>query len=116
MEDTIFSDSSFGKRLEKIRKNESFFLAFEGREIPVVSKITIGRDRDNNIPINDQLASRHHAIIQKIKQAYFIKDLGSTNGTFVNEEQAPSGKYVKLGSNDIIRIGRTQFSVRCLAG
>ena len=40
---------------------------FNNSKIELVAKITIGRSQDNNIVIDNKLASRHHAIIQKIK-------------------------------------------------
>ncbi|MDY6934731.1 MAG: FHA domain-containing protein [Spirochaetota bacterium] len=111
MNKTINVNSNIGKRLNKIRKSKSRCLLFNGKEIPLVGKITMGRDSKNAFVINDNMASRFHAVIQKIKDDYFIKDLNSTNGTFVNEMQVPKEKYVKLYDNDIIRIGRTEFSI-----
>lgn len=47
--------------------------------------ITIGRGRDNDVFINEPSVSRHHCqIIQDNKRRFFILDLNSTNGTYVN--------------------------------
>ncbi len=47
--------------------------------------LKIGRDRSNDIIINDPRVSRNHAIITPLENGnYELKDLGSTNGTFVN--------------------------------
>lgn len=52
------------------------------------SIIKIGRDNSNDIAINEPRISRNHAIITDLKDGnYEIKDLGSTNGTFVNGER-----------------------------
>lgn len=66
--------------------------------------IRLGRDPGETIQINDQGVSRHHSEVFKIGDMSFIRDLGSTNGTFVNE--------IKIGEEllrpgDQIRIGLT---------
>ncbi len=111
MDDTILSDSNVGKRLKNYKKFDIFKLSYQGKSLPVVSSITIGRHRSNNIQIDDNLTSRQHAVIQKIKDEYFLKDLHSTNGTLINEKPVPEGKYIKLHRNDVIKIGRTEIIV-----
>ena len=68
---------------------------FNNKKIDLVTKITIGRSSDNDVVVDNKLASRHHAVIQKIKDAYFIIDAGSTNGTFVNNTIIPKEKYAQ---------------------
>ena len=111
-DDTVIKDSHLGQRLEKIAKTEAMYLVFEGKNIPLITKITIGRSKKNDIIIDDILASRFHAEIHKIKYGYFIKDKDSTNGTQVNNKIIPQDKYVKLNENDIIKIGRTELSIK----
>jgi pSer/pThr/pTyr-binding forkhead associated (FHA) protein len=113
---TIFSDSVVGQRLSKVRRQGTFFVVFQGKRIPIASRITVGRDPDNTIELEDPLASRHHAVIQKVKDEFFVEDLGSTNGTFVNTQPVLPGQYVRLHPLDIIRIGRTELSLRQFAG
>ena len=49
------------------------------------TSISIGRDNSNDIVINEPRVSRHHAVITILdKDRFEVKDLGSTNGTFVN--------------------------------
>ena len=45
MDETIYSDSNVGKRLSKLKRVEAMYIVFNGREIPLVSKIIIGRSR-----------------------------------------------------------------------
>lgn len=111
MNDTIYADSNLGKRLDKIRKKESRCLSYKGNVVPLVTKITLGRNENNDVIIDDPLASRNHAVIQKINNNYFIKDYNSTNGTFVNEKEIPKDKYLKLKKNDVIRIGRIELTI-----
>lgn len=112
---TIYSDSAVGQRLFKVRTPGTMFIVFQGKRIPITSRITLGRDADNTIELQDALASRHHAVIQKVKEDFFIEDLASTNGTFVNGQPVPPGKYVRLYKEDVILIGRTELSLQQFA-
>jgi hypothetical protein len=68
--------------------------------------ITIGRSRDNDIVISDNLVSRNHLqIIQDDSGNFRLADLGSKNGTFVNGRQVNGEVY--LNPNDVVRIGNT---------
>lgn len=68
--------------------------------------ITIGRDLNNDVVINDPKVSRHHLqVIQDDYGNFRIADFGSANGTFVNGQKI-SGE-MSLSSNDIVRIGNT---------
>jgi pSer/pThr/pTyr-binding forkhead associated (FHA) protein len=109
---TIVSDSNFGKRLSNFKKHGALMLSYAGKNLPVTGQITIGREPENTIHIDDNMVSRYHALVQKIKDAYFIKDLDSTNGTFVNGLEIPKGKYIKLNKSDCIRIGRTEIVIQ----
>ncbi len=109
--ETIIYDSTVGKRLSGIRKKETTFIVFQGNRIPIAHRLTIGRDKKNSISLEDKLASRNHAVIQKVRESYFVQDLGSTNGTFVNGKRIPEGKYIRLHPEDKILIGRTELSM-----
>ena len=68
--------------------------------------VTIGKQSDNNIVINDDFVSRHHCqIIQNNDLSYMIVDVGSKNGTYVNGNRINGSSVIH--SNDIIRIGNT---------
>jgi pSer/pThr/pTyr-binding forkhead associated (FHA) protein len=108
---TIILDSNLGQRLAKIKKSLGYKLFWEGESLPIVSEITVGRSPDNNIVIDDSMASRKHAVFQKIRQDYYIKDLGSSNGTYVNGQKVPKDKYVRITIGDEILVGRTKLNV-----
>lgn len=112
MDETINSDSNLGQRLNKIKKTESRYILYRGNVIPIATKLTIGRDKSNSIVLDDVLVSRFHAVIQKIKNAYFVMDLNSRNGTEVNGERVPSDKYIRINPEDVLRFGRTDFSIK----
>lgn len=103
---TILTDSPVGKHIDAITNPGNLsYLLFDKKKIQLVEKITIGRENDNSVVVDNKLASRHHAIIQKIRDDYFLKDEGSTNGTLLNGVKIPVGKYVKLNHGDKITIG-----------
>lgn len=68
---------------------------------------TIGREPpENGIMIDDSEASRSHAMVEIGGKGYRIRDLGSTNGLFVNAERVQAQS---LKMNDVIRVGRSLF-------
>ncbi len=106
-EDTIILTSPIGMRLEKAIRDDDRTLVFCGQRVPLTGKIVIGRDRSCDIVIDNKLVSKRHAMIQKIKGDYFVTDLKSTNGTFVNGERVPDGKYVRLEPGARIKVGKS---------
>jgi len=73
------------------------------------STIIIGRSETADVLINNSLVSRNHTKIIKNGNKYFIEDLGSMNGTYVNGQRI-SGKK-QIGSDDNIIIGRIRFTL-----
>ena len=77
--------------------------------------ITIGRSQDNDIIIDEDSVSSEHARIEMIPNEFmddlidiFIEDLGSTNGTFVNDEKV---QRKQLQNSDYIKIAWTNFKL-----
>ena len=68
---------------------------------------TIGRDVNNSIVVEDDFASVEHAIVAFRARAWYVEDLGSTNGTFVNGARI-EGLSV-LGYGDELQVGRVRF-------
>jgi hypothetical protein len=66
---------------------------------------TIGRGSTNDIIIEDQSLSRVHARVRATSNGYIIEDLGSTNGTFINDARISGPAPVRPG--DKIRLGTT---------
>jgi pSer/pThr/pTyr-binding forkhead associated (FHA) protein len=62
--------------------------------------ISIGRNPKNDIQIDNLAVSNYHAVVKKVMNTYFIEDLSSTNGTFVNEKRID--KYELLDGDEII--------------
>src|SRR4051812_32776116 len=84
-----------------------FLFQYEGaviKEIPVTKgEYTVGRKPDNDIVIDNSAVSGHHCKIMQVGDSFFIEDLNSTNGVFLNAK-----KTMKSGirNNDIIGIGK----------
>jgi pSer/pThr/pTyr-binding forkhead associated (FHA) protein len=73
------------------------------KEIPLEKETTtIGRKPDNDIFIDNQAISGHHAVIRKEGDALLIEDLGSLNGTYVNSQKITK---TELFNSDVILIG-----------
>ncbi len=73
-------------------------------QAPAGGGITIGRDPDNTVVVNDLMVSRHHAELQPTDSGYQIVDRASQNGTFVNGVRI-SAAPIRFG--DLIGVGRT---------
>ncbi|MFC3964604.1 FHA domain-containing protein [Nocardia jiangsuensis] len=71
--------------------------------------LTIGRTSDNQIVVNDPLASRRHARLISASEGLTIEDLGSSNGTFVNGGRQ---QRAVLRERDVVTIGNIDFEVQ----
>jgi len=80
-----------------------------GRVVLGPGVMTIGRARDNQLVISGATTSSHHAEIRPDVNGYSLTDLGSTNGTFVNERKLNHHMPHLLQGGDMIRIGSTTF-------
>lgn len=74
------------------------------REVPLDrEQFTIGRKPDNDVVIDNPAVSGHHAKLSRVQAVYFLEDLGSTNGTFVNEKKIDKRQ---LKDGDRVTIGK----------
>lgn len=82
-----------------------------GLEIPLIDTIVIGRGGGSTLVIEDDYASTEHAeISQGFDGLWFVEDLTSTNGTYVNGQNIE--ELTRLDVDDEVRIGRTVMVVR----
>jgi ABC-type multidrug transport system ATPase subunit/pSer/pThr/pTyr-binding forkhead associated (FHA) protein len=72
------------------------------------TKITLGREEDNEIVLNHPSVSRYHAAIEQMGSRYRLLDMHSSNGVFVNMERVKDSAWIKPG--DLIKIGPYQFN------
>jgi hypothetical protein len=68
---------------------------------------TIGAEKDNLIQVDDGFVSHHHVVIQLIEEDWIMREIKSTNGTFINNIRLVNP--VILAHNDIISIGTVKF-------
>lgn len=69
--------------------------------------VLVGRDASCSLPLHDDSVSRRHALIEPHGVSHLISDLGSTNGTYVNEQIVQSA--CPLAAGDRIRFGNQIF-------
>ncbi|MFC2030229.1 FHA domain-containing protein [Chloroflexota bacterium] len=77
------------------------------RKYDLKGTMNIGRGSENQIVLEDATVSRQHAWIKSEGEAFLVFDVGSGNGTFVNEEQVQEPRHLENG--DVIRFGDAQF-------
>jgi len=80
----------------------STFLIETGDEVT-----TLGRNPQNAIFLDDVTVSRKHAEIRRRDDGFYIHDLGSLNGTYVNRERV---EETKLASGDELQIGKFKLA------
>lgn len=73
----------------------------------------IGRAQTNTIIIADATVSRQHARIRLEEDKFLLFDLGSANGTFVNDQRVE--EPVALAENDVVRFGEVAFTFKQLS-
>lgn len=94
------------------RENPAFFVS-GGISSPISSvQTSIGRSSSCGIVIMDKSVSRKHATIIRVNGHYFLRDDGSSNGTFVNGHRVPSGKAAEIFSGDELMLGSVPATVR----
>lgn len=70
---------------------------------------TIGKEAGVELLLDKETISRVHAKIECLENKYYIEDLNSTNGTFINEEPLIYKKRVQLKENDMIRFADVRY-------
>lgn len=93
--------------LKLINRRDSLNLKVEESYI-LDKNVTIGRGSGNSVKVADPFLSGKHAVFMNQDGFYFLKDLGSTNGTFVNGSRVDKTP-VRLEDGDRIHIGQLDF-------
>ena len=82
-----------------------------GTTVPLgAAPITVGRASDNTIVLADDYASSHHARLFGQDDQWYVEDLGSTNGTWVERTRVAGPTGVRSGVP--VRVGRTVLELR----
>jgi pSer/pThr/pTyr-binding forkhead associated (FHA) protein len=79
----------------------------KGSKISVTEPTIIGREADSGIQLgDDDFASAQHARIDLRSDGVWVEDLGSTNGTFVNDQRVTAER---LQPGDVVKVGQTEL-------
>lgn len=81
-------------------------------EWPVLGRATVGRAPGNSVVLNDREVSKEHAIVSHERGEWFLRDLQSANGTFVNGRRITE---LKLRDGDELLLGSTRLTFRSAA-
>ena len=81
-----------------------------GKNFDLGQELTIGRSDKCHIVLDDTYVSQVHARIFSKGDSYFLEDLGSTNGTYMNRKRVAGATELQRG--DRVKIGKTVLELR----
>ena len=111
---TVIQGLTLNADMQKAKEQEACLIIIRGspqghRFFLTVPEMTVGRDPSADISVADQGISRKHAKLTKEDGKVRLTDLGSSNGTFINDKKINSGDSVLLAKEDMIKLGNTIF-------
>lgn len=96
-------ESTFLRRISRDGPSDEYMVA--------KNSVSIGSGASADIVIKDEGVSRLHARLTREGEMYFIKDMNSTNGTWVNEHRLSVYELCPVRSGDIIRLAQSRFEL-----
>ncbi|EFA90548.1 FHA domain-containing protein [Peptoniphilus lacrimalis] len=85
-------------------------LSFKMQEYYLLGgSVTLGRSSKNDIVIKDKFVSKNHLNITERNGIFYLEDLNSANGTYLNGEKVDAGTLIELQNGDKIGVGFIQF-------
>ena len=82
----------------------------KGRTYRLDGQVRIGRSEDCELRVPDTYVSSQHARIYERDGVWYVEDLGSTNGTYLNQRRITGPSELRAG--DRVKIGRTHLELR----
>ncbi|WP_227677912.1 FHA domain-containing protein [Psychrobacter frigidicola] len=82
--------------------------------LTVSDSLSVGRGSDNDVVLGSKQVSRNHALLSVLNGKLYLKDLNSSNGTFINEERIEGNKSKHLKADDTV--GFASFAFQVMAG
>jgi hypothetical protein len=106
----VFSPSDVQALVEGASLEQSIFLLRKpfGANTSELKRFSLGRTQENDILMMDFAISRAHALVELRGDGYFLKDLGSANGTYVNGHLIDD-RGTRLSDGDTLRFARYEF-------
>lgn len=111
----IGDQATLAKELQKAKEQEACLIIIRGtpqghRYFLTQDEMVVGRDPAADISISDPTISKKHAQIARLPgNVVRVVDLGSANGTFINDKKVAPGESVILAKEDMIRLGNSIF-------
>ncbi|HKY64951.1 MAG TPA: FHA domain-containing protein [Acidimicrobiales bacterium] len=84
--------------------------SLRGRSFPLDEEITLGRAAGCQVPLDDAYASQVHARVFQREGQWYVEDLGSTNGTYLNRRRVAGPMVIKR--RDKLQIGNTVLELQ----
>nr|WP_299040186.1 FHA domain-containing protein [uncultured Psychrobacter sp.] len=84
-------------------------------QLSVSDSLSVGRGSDNDVVLGSKAVSRNHAVLSVLDTELYVKDLDSSNGTFVNNKRIEANKTVQLNADDKLGFASFEFQVMALA-
>lgn len=82
-----------------------------GSLVALKPEMTIGSQGDNDLVLRDRYVSSHHANLRWDGVTWWIEDLNSTNGTFVNQQRVTPGAPLAVPGGSMLEVGDVSFEV-----
>jgi pSer/pThr/pTyr-binding forkhead associated (FHA) protein len=84
--------------------------ALRGHSYPLDEEVTLGRAAGCQVPLDDAYASQVHARVFQRDGQWYVEDLGSTNGTYLNRRRVAGPMVIKR--HDKLQIGNTVLELQ----
>lgn len=82
--------------------------------LTVSDSLSVGRGSDNDVVLGSKQVSRNHAVLSVSEGQLYVKDLDSSNGTFINDQRIESNQSSALQVNDTLGFASFLFQVQAL--